>query len=82
MRRTFPGNRNSEADSEKFQSSMDPIQELPAPGPSPAFSNDSSILLWVVIGIACVFVGYLLVDALIVHKRNRRLQELRRIKKD
>ena len=66
----------------KTESSMDPIKELPDPGQSPVLGNDWYILLWVVGGLAVLFVGYLLFDAFIVHKRNRRLQQLRRIKKD
>ena len=61
---------------------MDPTQNLPSPTPSPVVDNEWYILLWIVGGIAILFVGYLLIDSLIIHRRNRRLQQLRGLKKD
>ena len=61
---------------------MDPIRDLPTPPPSVVVDNEWSILLWIVGGIAILFVGYLLTDSMIVRRRNRRLQQLRGLKKD
>jgi len=56
-------------------------QHVPAdPSPAEPFapSPNESAILWLVMGIACLFVGYLVVDAIIQRMRQRRLERERR----
>lgn len=43
-----------------------------------AFDSASNTVLWPVLLVAAVFIGYLCFDAWVIHRRNKRMNEWRR----
>jgi hypothetical protein len=52
---------------------MNPADDLLAHKTLPLLEGDAMVYLWVVGTVALVFIGYLLVDAYLVRKRNKKL---------